>query len=153
MTVAVTVAVVALFGSILLYAKISGEAHDYRRLDDAQIRDAAAAGCLGVTQALSRESGDRQERIVGGNAAIDELVRGVEELGTRTLADDEPALDWIADWKHLAEARAAFADRLAGGSTAQFQIPQTADGFPITQRMIDVAPAECQQAVTLAAQP
>lgn len=145
--------IVAGIGSMMLYIKATREAHDFRSLDDTRIEDAAAAGCLGVTQALSDASGDREARIANGNAAIDELVRGLEKLDASTLADDDPALEWVADWKRLAVARDAYADRLVENRTAQFQIPQTDDGFPITQRMIDVSPPECEQAVTLASQP
>lgn len=136
-----------------LYIRATGEAHDARSLDDARIREAAATGCSGITQALNGAGADRQERIVAGNVAIDELVRGIEELDRSVLADDEPALDWVADWERLATEREAFGERLAGNSAARFKIPETDDGYPITQRLIDVAPPECERAVTLASQP
>jgi hypothetical protein len=145
--------IVGLVGSMVLYIWVSGEAHDARSLDDSQIWEAAKTGCLGVTQAVDGAGDDRRARVVDGNTAIGELVRGIEALGASKLADDDPALEWVADWQRLAAARAAYADRVGESSTGLFRIPQTDDGFPITQRMVDVAPPECKLAVALASQP
>lgn len=142
---------------MVFYAWTYGEAHDHRSLDDPLIVEAAARGCGRLATLLADADGDGDDvelRVAAGNAAIATLVDDVEALGRERLADDDPALDWIADWQRLAEARAAFAQASAGGdaNAAVFEAPTT-DGFPITERMIEVAPEPCERAVRLASQP
>ena len=154
--VAILSGVALMSGSLILYAFASGEAHDAFGLNDTSIRDAAAAGCLGLTQALSDTTGDRPVRIAHGNVAIAELIAGMEVLGPQTLRDDKPALDWINDWQRLINARTTFANGITTGDIAEgevFVVPLTDDGFPITERTSDVAPVECERAVELAPEP
>ena len=93
------------------------------------------------------------QRIDSGNAAILQLVSTMEALGASTLEDDPPATEWIEDWRRLARARTEFAKTLSDGNAHSFSIPQTDDGYPITNRMTSVAPVECERAVELAVQP
>jgi hypothetical protein len=130
-----------------------GGAHDSRSLDNSAIRRAATTGCLRVTDAIDDARIDRRQTIDAGNAAIAELVATVEAVGAATLDDDPPASDWLNDWRRLAEARAEFADNLTNVETEPFVAPATDGGSPITERMADVAPTECERAVQLAAAP
>jgi hypothetical protein len=151
--IAVTLGLAVLIASFVLYAVATGNAHDSRSLDDGSIRAAAASGCVTVTQALNETGADRIQRIDVGNAAILQLVSTMEALGASTLKDDPPATEWIEDWRRLTKARTEFATILSDGKAHPFPIPLTDDGYPITIRMTDVAPVECERAVELAAQP
>jgi hypothetical protein len=143
----------ALVLSMGVYSFASGIAHDAFSLDDEAIRGVASTSCSTLTSVLERRSADRVADIRDGNAAIQVHVDAMETLDHDTLANDKPALDWINDWKRLASSRAAFAEALRGGSTAaSFDVPTT-DGYPITERMADVAPEECARAIELAAIP
>ena len=130
-----------------------GGAHDSRSLDNSAIRQAATTGCLRVTDAIDDARIDRRQTIDAGNAAIADLVATVEAVGAATLDDDPPASDWLNDWRRLAEARTLFADNLADAETESFVAPETDDGYPIAERMMEVAPTECERAVQLAAAP
>ena len=135
----------ALFGSQLVVG--------WRSMAIRYLTAAAASGCGAVTRALNETGGDRIQRIDTGNAAILQLVSTMEDLGASKLDDDPPATEWIKDWRRLTEARAEFATILSDGKPHPFSIPQTDDGYPITIRMTDVAPLECERAVELASQP
>jgi hypothetical protein len=82
-----------------------------------------------------------------------QLVSRLEGLGASKLDDDPPATEWIKDWRRLTDARTEFATILSDGKPHAFSIPETDDGYPITIRMTDVAPLECERAVELASQP
>lgn len=152
-TAIVVASIAATMAALAFCAWTMGDAHDARSLDDDRIWEAATTGCREVTSALDQAHTDRLSRITTGNAAIAALVTGVEELGEDTLSDDEPALDWVNDWRALAAARAELGDHLIEGTTAPFRVPETDDGYPITDRMIDVSPPECESAVNSASQP
>jgi len=152
-TAIVVVSLVGFVGSLYLYAVASGDAHDAFSLDDDRIWEAARVGCVGVTQALTEPGSDRQTRITSGNVAIEQLIVGVNALGHDRLAADEPSVDWLDDWERLAVARTAFGKSLVDGKTvSSLEIPEV-DGHPITERMISVAPDECNEAITTAAHP
>lgn len=151
-TLSVLGGAVLMFGSLLLYAMASGSAHDARSLDDEEIRRRATTSCLELASVLESRTLDRVADIRAGNTAIHALVDDLEGLGEDTLADDPPAVDWIGDWKQLASSREAFAEALQGGASARFAVPTT-DGYPITERMTDVAPEECSRTVQLASMP
>ena len=70
MAAIVAAVVVGTVGMFVLYVFASGSAHGYRSLDDADINDAADAGCLDVIRTIESASGDRSTRIVAGNDAI-----------------------------------------------------------------------------------
>lgn len=141
------VAVVGLIGSFALYVRSSGEAHDHFALDDPTIRNTATSACLVLSSVLERSTGADADAIRAGNEGISELVVTMNGIDRNTLEEDEPALDWIADWEQLAVQREAFAEALEDGREAVFEIPQTADEYPISKRMADVAPIECDRAV------
>jgi hypothetical protein len=151
-SLSVLAAVAVMFGSMLLYAFASGEAHDARSLDDEDIRSTASASCSKLAGELTNRTRDRVADIRSGNVAIDALVDTMNELDREVLSDDEPALDWIGDWQQLAASREAFASQLEEGIDAQLVIP-TVDGYPITERMTDVSPQECAEAIQAAASP
>jgi hypothetical protein len=153
LVVTVVLGLVGFVGSTFVYAIASGNAHDGRSLDDAAIIQAATAGCLAVTNALEQPGSDRLQGITAGNAAIRRLIARMEAAGTQRLQDDSPAVDWVADWQRLHDARADFAGRLTNTGVGVFAIPQTDDGFPISQRLTDVAPSECARAVQLSVKP
>jgi len=151
--VTVTLVLAGLAASIIFYARVSGEAHDVFALDDDVVRGAAASACLAVSQALDQAGPDRVRRIAEGNVAIGGLVDAMEALGEPRLEEDRPAIDWIRDWEALAEARAEYSKVLVAGGDEPFLSPQTDDGYPITTRMVEVAPEQCERAVLLASQP
>jgi hypothetical protein len=138
--------------SVVGYAVASGNAHDVFALDDEAIRTAAAAGCVGITDASSTPGLSRTERIHAVDDAIATLVTSVRSLGPERLDDDRPAVDWLADWEDLARRRESYAKELEAGVIRDFEVP-VVDGVPVTQRMADVAPPECASAVAVAAQP
>lgn len=143
------VAVAVFVGGFYTYAT-----HDrVQFLDLPAVADAAEAACGELVAELARPEGDRAAEIVAGNEAIDELRRAVSAVGEDALDDDFPARSWLDDWKALAVARAAFAERIATEPTATFEIPLTDDGHPITNRMASAAGPDCEQAVALAADP
>ena len=151
--IAVALGVAVVVAVFVLYAVTSGGAHDSRSLDDGSIRATAASGCATVSNALNETGADRIKRIDKGNAAILQLVSTMDALGASKLKDDPPATEWIVDWRRLMQARTDFATTLSDGKPNPFSIPQTDDGYPITVRMTDVAPVECERAVELASQP
>ena len=65
--------------------------------------------------------------------------------GHQAIDDDEPIRAWLQDWRDLEAARTAAAE------TGELVIPRTDDDYPITMRMIDIAPFPCERAVILAA--
>ena len=151
-TVAIVVAVVGTFVvSLVVYAYLSSDAHDAMTFDDDAVWAAASTGCVGVTLALQVAAANRIERVSLGNAAIGRLVDGMYALGVSTLAD-EPAIEWTRDWERLAAARSEFGARLRSDAGAVFLEPEVA-GHPISERLVGVAPEECDAAIALATEP
>lgn len=125
-------------------------------VDRPDVTDAAGTACAAATVALLDAIADEEShraRIADGNAAIDELVASMEALGDDTLADDRPAVSWLEDRRSLEAARSSYADEVTGRPAATFAVPQTQDGYPITGRMTDASPSECEQTIELAAHP
>ncbi|MFN0026938.1 MAG: hypothetical protein ACKV2O_07125 [Acidimicrobiales bacterium] len=147
------VALLALVALVVMYTVATGYAHDHRSLDDDAIVKAATSGCRAVNQAFDGAGLDRLERIAAGNTGIAQLIATMEDLGESKLRDDPPAAQWVEDWRRLALARSALAQRLAATEDEAFVIPLTDDGYPITRRMASVAPLECDRAVELSSQP
>jgi hypothetical protein len=73
-SLSVLAAIAVMFGSMLLYAFASGEAHDARSLDDEDIRSTASASCSKLAGELTNRTRDRVADIRSGNVAIDALV-------------------------------------------------------------------------------
>ncbi len=96
-SLSVLAAIAVMFGSMLLYAFASGEAHDARSLDDEDIRSTASASCSKLAGELTNRTRDRVADIRSGNVAIDALVDNTSSI-VRFLGVDEPARRWLRDW-------------------------------------------------------
>lgn len=114
---------------------------DHLYIDGVGTEAAAAAGCADVVKTIEAAPGD----VEAGNAAIDRLVAGVQATGESAIDRDEPVRAWLRDWRDLEDARTA------AGQTGSFVVPRTDDDYPITTRMVDIAPEPCENAVALAA--
>lgn len=134
-----------------LYIRATGEAHDARSLYDARIRE-AADGCSGITQALNG-----QVRTVR-SASLRATSRSTSWCAA---SRNWTGVSWRTTSRHWTGWRLGTPRHRARGlrraprreQCLRFKIPETDDGYPITQRLIDVAPPECERAVTLASQP
>lgn len=122
-------------------------------LDLPDTADAAALACTELTGVLADPVPDRAEQIARGDAAIARLTARMTALGDDVLDDDLPARDWIADWEAVAAAREEVRASVVAGAPATFHVPQTEDGYDVTQRMASVGPEECARAVELATRP
>lgn len=121
-------------------------------LDDPPVTDRAAAACRTLQDAVADVApGPPSDTIRAEDAAIDDLVASMEQLGDRRLHGDDPAEAWVADWRMLRDLRERYADELAAGHDAAFVLP-TVDGIPITSRMRDPG-VECPVAVALGSPP
>ncbi|QTE28967.1 hypothetical protein [Pengzhenrongella sicca] len=150
--IAIVIGCLASSGLVALWSFANHDHFDL--LDDPVVANAADRACAVASTALSTTQGlGRAERIVVGNAAIDDLVGAMGALGPDVLAGDEPGASWIADWRSLQGARDDVALAIAATPQAQLVVPLTADGYPITGRMIAASGASCEEAVTLAAAP
>lgn len=115
--------------------------------------DVAAESCQELTVVLERRDGPRVDAIRVGNRAIQELTSAIDATGPGTLAGEVTTGEWLADWDAIVEQRELFAVDLENGARAQFREPRTADGMPISIRMIEASPTECRRAVMLAIRP
>jgi len=136
--VAAVAAVVALCaGAGAVVAGVGHLAIDARHLRQGQARVEAA--CLDLEERLNRltppgaisEPRQRAAAIRAENAAIAPLIIELAETGFPRRADRR-GRGWPAAWKHLVEARSAYADaldrRAAGGGPAFFHPPRTHAG-------------------------
>jgi hypothetical protein len=136
-------------GLFLVYARGTKEAHDVFHLDDPKIQELAFVGCQDVAKAFDDASNGPKASSKAIDASIEKMLVSLEGLGAKALNKDRPAVDWIEDWRRLVAARNQFLNDRKSGSDEEFVIPQTSDFYPITKRMVDVAPAECGRAVEL----
>lgn len=103
------------------------------------------AGQTSPAAASTTDPTTAAEAIRSENRTVGVMTRSVEALGQDTLAGDDPALPWLADWDTVVQLREEYAANLLAGKPARLVLP-TKDGIPISWRMGDVAP-ECALAV------
>lgn len=121
-------------------------------LDNPPVTSRVAEACRTLTADLAGRSHvsttDRSavaEAVRSENRAVDAMVRSVEALGHDALAQDDPALGWLADWEAVIALRETYAADLVAGRAASVVLPLK-DGIPISRRMGEVAP-ECEPAI------
>ena len=143
--IALLIVVAAVWGYAIWYSVSRGSPED---LDDSA-RDAIASACADARSALvalpdlpDEPTAEQDVKLVGQeNAILTSMVGRIEEIDT-SGDDAAQALDkWVADWRRLIDARAAFATDLAADGTARLEVPAVSSGSvqPITDRMDEYA--------------
>lgn len=99
----------------------------------AKMRETAAASAVGSTQPIPRRVGG----INAQNDAVVELITTMQALGDQRLESDQPAAQWVEDWRRLVAARDAYARSLAAGKPKPMQLP-TIDGRGLVERLNNV---------------
>lgn len=109
-------------------------------LDNPPVTARVAEACRTLTADLAGRSHvsttDRSavaEAVRSENRAVDAMVRSVEALGHDALAQDDPALGWLADWEAVIALRETYAADLVAGRAASVVLPLK-DGIPISRR-------------------
>ena len=121
-------------------------------IDDPAVSEPASRACDTLAAAVAAlPPGPTVGVVRGQDAAIRDLIETMEALGTKRLKGDDPAVDWVADWRTLLRLREAYADQLEARNQPTLDLPKV-DGIPINERMSDPG-LSCPVATQLAAPP
>ena len=71
-------------------------------IDSTEVREAAGPACRRMQERVEAAGSDEEE-----NEAVEAMVAEIRQLGPETLAGDEPAELWLADWEAFVAARRA----------------------------------------------
>ena len=121
-----------------------GSADHLGILDSPPVEEQARAACdrlnaeIRSTAPVGPSANERVQRIRDEDGAIVRLVSSMQSLGEETLADDDPAPYWVADWETLRSLRETYADDVAAGRPPSLVVP-TKDDIPITVRMTELS--------------
>lgn len=144
-------AVVLLGGALWVFAHSGAPIRDTPRwgqFEDPAVIAAAQRGCARLEQglaaipapAIGAPPARQRAAMDAENAAVERVVRQMRALGSQRLADDPPALDWVGDWEALVAARERYATDLVAGRPATFDMPVTAEGWQVVDRIDHAVP-------------
>jgi hypothetical protein len=127
-------------------------------LDSVDVGDRAAQACAALEEQFTSippptpgDAAGAMAMIRAQDHALTGLVTSMESLGQDRLNQDNPAQQWLADWRTLIGLREVYADGLAAGLHPALEIP-TVDGYPITHRMTELS-VGCPSPVELTTMP
>lgn len=111
-------------------------------IDDSRVINVIERECRQMTSKVEslpiRGTPRRQaQSIAAQNAAIEDMVADIRDLGAELLAGDPPTVDWLADWERLVAAREAYAQMIVEGQTPDLDVPEDSNGRDIYVRMDD----------------
>lgn len=115
-------------------------------IDDAEVIDLAERECRLMTSTVEgllvdESASSRLDTLEDQNAAIRTMVERIRTVEPTARRSDQPLDAWLADWEALASSRADYVDLRRRGVDADFRVPRSPDGDPISERM-DTAGAD-----------
>lgn len=142
LVVAILIGILSLlgFGAAATYLALNAERDIPGFIDDERVIEVAVEECRLMTstvEGLPMEGSPRQRlgAMADQNEAVTTMVERIRELGAEVREGDRPLARWLADWETLVAERDDYLRLQRRGVEADFALPETSDGDPITERM------------------
>lgn len=118
-------------------------------IDDDEVIDLAERECRLMTSTVEGfpagiSAAGRLDLLDDQNAAIRKMVERIRSSEPGARKSDQPLDAWLADWETLASSRADYVDLRRRGIDADFRVPRSPDGDPISVRMDTAGEDVCE---------
>jgi hypothetical protein len=109
-------------------------------IDNQRVLDLASRECRLMTSTVEGlpfdgTPSERLDALDDQSAAVTRMVVHIRSVGRKTVKSDRPLDSWLADWEALVASRQAYLGKQRSGVNADFRLPRTPNGDPITERM------------------
>ncbi len=117
-------------------------------IDDQRVVEIAERECKLMTstvEGLEKDGrpGGRLDVLADQNSAVTTMVDRIRLIASSVREADRPVDDWLEDWEALVAGREDYLGKQRRGVDADFRVPRTRDGDPITERMELAAEEVC----------
>lgn len=118
-------------------------------INDERVLKVAVRECTLMTstvkgQPFDGSSGDRLDALRDQNTAVEKMVDRIRSIRATVRESDRPLDAWLDDWETLVSVRERYIGQQRRGEDAEFRVPRTHDGEPITERMNMAAEEVCK---------
>lgn len=149
MAIALGVLGVIVFGSAAAFFATNGDRDIPGFIDDQRVIEVASRECRLMTSTVDNLSvdgspADRLAALADQNTAITTMVDRIRSLEPEIRRGDRPLEAWLEDWEALVSGREDYLGERRRGRPADFIVPTTSDGDPITVRMNDAGADVCR---------